>query len=396
MHRFPLLSSSSILSTIGAVVILGAALQSSFADDMISAQESNAAKNLARMNCGAKIDYIMPDGRFAAVPNASEKNLGASALIMDDNTLSCPLQQGETTFIVTLPRTSLFDRFTFVNENAMAEGDMKISVSNYRLPARSPKWTDVNGRTTFTHKRLFNLSMVGIEARYLKLSFHVEKAGRIAALGLYGGESLQRFADRQGRIVRVSNTMATRRLEDMLNFNFANLYAKGRVVFVSSGSLEAAQRMVDDDAITSFQFAPSDPHPTAIVELADTERLHRVSTLYKMQSGRLEIFLLKELSATPGDSKGLEPVASITDVTADGKAAADFSPQGARYVVFRWTPSEAQGDRAFEVAEISAFGNVPLSMLNTNSLPDVYASNGDSDKKISFPVEPPLLVEVSQ
>jgi hypothetical protein len=241
--------------------------------------------------------------------------------------------------------------------------------------------------------------MVGIEARYLKLSFHVEKAGRIAALGLYGSESLQRFADRQGRIVRVSNTMATRRLEDMLNFNFANLYAKGHVVFVSSGSLEAAQRMIDDDAITSFKFAPSDPHPTAIVELADTERLHRVSTLYKMQSGRLEIFLLKQLSATPGDSNGLEPVASITDLAADGKAAVDFNPQGARYVVYRWTPSQTQGDRAFEVAEISAFGNVPLSMLNTNSLPDVYASsasNGDSEKKISFPVEPPLLVDVSQ
>ncbi len=35
---------------------------------------------------------------------------------------------------------------------------------------------------SFNHKRLFNLSMVGVEANYVKLSFNVEKGDRIAAL----------------------------------------------------------------------------------------------------------------------------------------------------------------------------------------------------------------------
>ncbi len=80
----------------------------------------------------------------------------------------------------------MLDRFTFVNENAAAKGEMKIAVSNYQLPATSGNWTEVNGSVAFASKRLFNLSLVGVEAKYVKLSFKVAKAGRIAALGLYG------------------------------------------------------------------------------------------------------------------------------------------------------------------------------------------------------------------
>ena len=83
--------------------------------------ETNEAKNLARMNCGAKIECITPDGRTSKVTTVGEQNQSASALIMDDDTLSCPLQEGETTFIISLANTSMLDRFKFVNENATAK-----------------------------------------------------------------------------------------------------------------------------------------------------------------------------------------------------------------------------------------------------------------------------------
>ena len=365
-----------VLSILGALALSGALVQMSLAaEPATAAAESNAAKNLARMNCGAKIDCITPDGRLVAVPNAGEKNSSAAALIMDDDTLSCPLQEGETIFIISFPKTSLLDRFTFINENAEVQGEMKIAVSNYRLPAHSPKWTDVSGKTSFTSKRLFNLSTVGVEARYVKLSFHVEKGGRIAALGLFGGVSLEKFASRQNGVIRLTNTLATHRLEDALNFNFANLYAKARVVFVSSGVPVAARSMIDDDTMTAFRFAPADPHPTVIVELAAQERLHRVSALYKMQAGQLDVYLLKELAENPGDLTAAKYISSVTDREAAGKAAVDFDPQGARYVALRWTPAAPNNPRGFEMAEINAFGHMPLSMLNTSEVPDVYASN---------------------
>jgi hypothetical protein len=363
-------------SIFAAFALAAASIQPSFADESgAAADEGNAAKNLARMNCGAKIDWITPDGRVVAVPSANEKNESAAALIMDDDTLSCPLQEGDTTFIISFPKTSLLDRFTFVNENAAVQGEMRIAVSNYRLPADSPKWTDVSGKTEFTSKRLFNLSMVGVEARYVKLSFHVAKGGRIASLGLFGGVSLEKYANRQDATVRVSNTPATHRIEDMLNFNFANLYAKGRVVFVSSGAFGAAQRMIDDDTMSAFRFAASDPHPTVVVEMAESERLHRVSALYKMQAGQLDVYLLNELAENPGDLSGAKYVSSVTDREAGGKAALNFSPQGARYVALRWTSSKPDDAHGFEVTEINAFGDMPLAMLNTIEVPDVYASN---------------------
>src|SRR6266404_3195856 len=333
---------------------------------------SNPAKNLARMNCGATINLRGPGGRTIA---STDKNSNATALLLDDDTLSYPLSEGDITMVISFPRTSALDRVTFVNENGSAQGEMKVSVSNYRLPAQSPRWNEVNGSTSFTGKRLFDLSLLGTEARYVKLSFHVTRGGSIAALGLYGGQSLQKFAARQRGVIRVTNSVATRRLEDMLNFNFANLYARARIVFVSSGMEEYAKRMIDDNVVTAFEFRPADPHPTVIVELADRERLHRVSAVYKMAKGRLDVFLLQDLGTDPGELSGAKSVASVTDTDGDGKAALDFDTQGARYVALRWTPADNSAPHSFEVAEVSAFGEMPLSMLSTIETPDIYADN---------------------
>jgi hypothetical protein len=382
-------------AVVGALILataLNVFAGESTADPSFSNDLSNPAKNLARMNCGASIDLIGTDGRAMVI---TTKESSPSALLLDDDTLNYPLAEGDTTFVLSFPRTSMLDRFTFVNENGSASGEITVAVSNYRLPARSSKWIAVNSGGSFTGKRLFDLSLAGTEARYVKLSFHVTKAGSIAGLGLYGGQSLQKFAARQRGVVRVTNSAATRRLEDMLNFNFANIYARARIVFISSGSEENAKRMIDDDVITSFQFASSDPHPTVIVELAERERLHRVSAVYKMEKGRLDVFMLEDLGTNPGDLSGAKPIASVTDTDGSGKAALDFDPHGGRYVALRWTPADATTPRGFEVAELSAFGEMPLSMLSTQESPDVYADNSVGLMSPPLVVQPPVLPLVS-
>src|SRR3954465_8419147 len=145
-------------------------------DPMTLDDASNPAKNLARMNCGASIDLIGADGRVMVV---TDKESSPTALLLDDNTLNYPLPEGDTTFVLSFPRTSILDRFTFVNENSSAAGEMAVAVSNYRLPARSSKWIEVNVGTSFTGKRLFDLPLAGTEARYVKLSFHVTEPGTI-------------------------------------------------------------------------------------------------------------------------------------------------------------------------------------------------------------------------
>jgi hypothetical protein len=382
------------LSTVSATELIG------------EIDAANEAKNLAQMNCGAQIECIMPDGRTATISARTSQDANPTALIMDDDTISCPLQGGDTTFVIALPKAALLDRFTFVNENAAALGELKISVSNYRLPAKSAKWTEVEGIIPFARKRLFNLSMLGVEAKYVRLSFHVEKEGRIAALGLYGQESLERFAEKQGRVIQVQNPARNFNLEDVVNFNFANSYARAHVVYVSSGSPLSAKRMIDDDTVTSFHFSKTDPHPTVIVELADRERLHRVSALYKMQAGKLDVYLTDELSNEPGDLRDLQPIASVTD-RGDGKAAATFHPHGARYVALRWTPDSSQiFNDDFELAEINAFGDVPLSILRATGAGELYANNSslppspgeggpDLSNRLGTLAVPPIVAEVS-
>ena len=223
---------------VGTLFASFALLGSPFAAD--ARNEGNEAKNLAQMNCGAVIECTTPDGKAAEVATASDLNEGAAALIMDDDTVSCPLKEGQTTFVIKLPAAFVLDRFTFVNENAAAAGELRISISNDQFPAASDKWVEVDGDVTFTNKRLFNLSMVGIEARYVKLAFNVRLAGRIAALGFYGEESMRSFSERAlhlvragsgsaaAKVTRVANKTHGRRIEDSLNFDFANLYAATR------------------------------------------------------------------------------------------------------------------------------------------------------------------------
>jgi len=95
-------------------------------------------------------------------------------LVMDQDTVSSPLPEGDTTFIIFLARSSALDRFTFINENKPARGEFRIAVASEKLSADSDKWTSVDGAVSFKNKRLFNVSMLGVEAKYVRLTFHVE------------------------------------------------------------------------------------------------------------------------------------------------------------------------------------------------------------------------------
>jgi hypothetical protein len=123
----------------------------------------------------------------AALKSQAEKNI----LTLDNNTVSCSLPEGDTTFIISLVRSSPLDRFTLINENLAARGELRIAVSNEKLSADSDKWTPVDGAVSFKRKRLFNVSMLGVEAKYIRLTFHVEHENDMA-LGRQGLRTVSR------------------------------------------------------------------------------------------------------------------------------------------------------------------------------------------------------------
>src|SRR5207248_8602674 len=99
----------------------------------------------------------------------------STATFVDVNTVSCALKEGETTFIIELPAAATSDRLTFLNQNGAACGELRIAVSDSALPVDSPKWTQVDGIVPFAHKRLFKLSMLGVETKFVRLSFKVDE-----------------------------------------------------------------------------------------------------------------------------------------------------------------------------------------------------------------------------
>jgi hypothetical protein len=162
-----------------ACAIFGVVLQTELCAAQPIAETENGSDQQSS-DVLAKVECVMPDGRVLPV---SHTDHNAPATVKAD-AINCPLREGETVFIITFRKSGVLDRLTFVNENSAACGHLKIAVSNCHLPADSPAWTSVDGAIPFARKRLFNLSMLGVEAKYVKLSFHVQKPDNITGLSI--------------------------------------------------------------------------------------------------------------------------------------------------------------------------------------------------------------------
>src|SRR5438067_6735324 len=160
------------------IVLILAAASSVMCGTPTARATSDKTPDIPQMSA---VERVLFDGQNApvALKSQAEENI----LTLDNDTVSCSLPEGETTFIISLVRSSQLDRFTLINENLAAQGELRIAVSNEKLSADSDKWTPVDGAVSFKRKRLFNVSMLGVEAKYIRLTFHVEHENDMTALG---------------------------------------------------------------------------------------------------------------------------------------------------------------------------------------------------------------------
>jgi hypothetical protein len=151
-----------------------------YAISLFGAGEGAAAQKSARLNCGAKVECTMPE--------SARQSGHFPVVITGDDSISCPLNEGDTTFVVALPASGAIEHLKFVNENPAARGTLRIAVSNQALAPNSARWTPVDGDVTFRQKRLFNLSIVGVEAKFVRVTFSVERETNIGTFSLASGE----------------------------------------------------------------------------------------------------------------------------------------------------------------------------------------------------------------
>ncbi|MGH8095308.1 MAG: hypothetical protein ACREIF_17890 [Chthoniobacterales bacterium] len=93
--------------------------------------------------------------------------------------LNCALPRGISSFVIRLGKPEAQRCVHVVNENLSAEGRLSIAVSDRPLAAESAQWRAVQGAIPFRHKRRFLLSLVGVEANYVRLTFEVDRAKKI-------------------------------------------------------------------------------------------------------------------------------------------------------------------------------------------------------------------------
>jgi hypothetical protein len=166
-----------------------------------------------------------------------------------------------------------------------------------------------------------------------------------------------------------------------------NVRSQARALYVSSGAdLKLANSMIDDQAATSFTFAPSDNSPVAIIDLGKVATVRRLSAVYSPRATSIDFYVLQTL---PGDADNgsmkldektlskLNAVGSVIDDGTQGRASIDFPATSGRYVMLHWSPA-AHSDSSFTVAEVSAYSPSRGNLLASNRDFAATQSTGDS------------------
>jgi hypothetical protein len=314
--------------------------------------------NLARYHFGAQVEAApnaVPVSSLKLSSIAGDHNTSEAALLCDDPTTGYALAAGEKTLLVTLSKIENIDKISFLNRGV--KGDVTVAISNSKLPLTSSDWHVVSEQS-LSDAGAVNANVGPSEAKYVRLTFKVTEAGRIASLGVYSSPSVATFTMPRARQINADQSSSF----GLISYNLSDVHAKSRAAYVSSGDdIREANNMIDDQSATTYSFAPNDPQPTAIIDLGKMTSLRRITAVYTPRPGTVNFYVLQALPAGASKTMKLDDAAfsrmkavgSVTDGT--GRAAIDFPETTGRYILVKWAGA-AESDTPFSVAEIAAFG----------------------------------------
>jgi hypothetical protein len=343
---------------------LGIGLSTSSADLVLQkvppltvAQAPNYPQNLARFDLGAQIESDVEADASSSVP-----------FLSGDPASFYALRTGTTRLLISLAKIENINSVAFLNREA--KGTVTIALSSAKLSPDSPQWHDAGQQELSSG--LISASIGPAEAKYVRLTFNVRIPGRIGNLGIYSAAAVSDFTMPRARNISAEALAKA-------NYNLADLHAKARTIFVSSGDdLQLAQNMIDGQPGTSYTFAANDAAPAAIIDLGRSVPVNRISTFSTPGSAVVRFYVLDTL---PGDSIGNPAAALRIDPQTlaafkivrtgsddgSGRVAVNFEETTGRYVMLAWTPSTQ--DPNFSVAEVAVFGpasNARLLAANTS------------------------------
>jgi hypothetical protein len=305
---------------------------------------------------------------------SQDSNTAEAALLCDDPTTGYELPVGQSSLLVSLANIENVESLSFLNRGAV--GDYTVAVSNADVPANSPEWRTV-GKGGMTEGAISPKVGPG-EAKYVRIGFNLTTPGRIASFGVYATPALSDFAMPRPRKVSFAESSAPFAL---ISFNFTDLHARARGLYVSSGERDQINNMIDDQPGTVYNFAAGDSAPTAVIDLGRERDISRLAAIYAQQQGTVDFYVLRNLPGDlPADQSSLRPIANVgqrADLpvaikfgeqdlaklqpvgsvvsNGEGRASVDFSAVSGRYIMLKWHPANTT-NAVFSVAQVAAFG----------------------------------------
>ncbi len=339
-------------------------------------------ENLARYHFGAEVKALPqhnPTAKLELSSKEGDRNTSEAALLCDDPTTGYQLPAGKSSVLVSLANIENIQSLSLLNDGA--KGGLTIALSNADVPTSSPEWRNVEipGMT----EGPVTVNIGPGEAKYVRLTFDITVPGRIAALGVYATPAVSDFTMPRPRKVSFENESASFAL---INYNFTDLHVRARALYASSGDLEQANKMIDDQPGSAYRFAAGDTAPTAVIDLGRERVLSRISAIYAAQPGSVDFYVLSNLpidkpaDASAADQSAIQQIANVAQSTglpgsiklseaafarlkavgsvignSKGRVSLDFPATTGRYVMLKWHPASLNGE-AFSVAQVAAFG----------------------------------------
>jgi hypothetical protein len=370
----------SFLGALTFFLGLGIGLSTSSADLVLQkvppltvAQAPNYPQNLARFDLGAQIESDVDADASSSVPFLSGDPASVYAL-----------RTGTTRLLIVLAKIENIDSVAFLNHEA--KGTVKIALSSAKLSPDSPQWHDAGQEELSSG--LISARIGPAEAKYVRLTFDVRIPGRIGNLGIYSAAAVSDFT-----MPRAQNISAEALAK--ANYNLADLHAKARTIFVSSGDdLRLAHNMIDGQPGTSYTFAANDAAPAAIIDLGRSVPVNRISTFSTPGSAAVRFYVLDTLPANdigvPASALRIDPqtlaafkIVRTGSDDGSGRAAVNFEETTGRYVLLAWTPSTQ--DANFSVAEVAVFGPASNArLLAANSSGNNASATSDNKRVRDF------------
>jgi hypothetical protein len=395
------------------------------------------SQNLARAHLVTEIKQISGPATsepFELSVNDSPGRGTVQSLISDDETIAYRLPAGKSEYLITLKDTRTVSKLTFLNVSA--SGQVSVAVADNQVALEKAK----SAAKPFTQERAVTISLPDSPAKYVKIAFDAPTGGQISGLGIFGPEGSTGYTVRPKNGLAAANMTRAVPPSEYINYDYANLRSRSRIAYVSSGShLNEAYNMIDDNPETGYIFDPKDPAPIAVIELAESSEIQRVTSAYSKRPGRMEVYTLNEIPGitppspptliqnTPADPgflrvsnplsgllrrvqnagpeiinlppsffNDVKPIASVNSTDPVGQGAVNFKLRPLRYLLLRWMPA-APSETPFVVLEVNAFGNVfvrDLDALPDDEVPIEGTLAPIRPPDISPPNDPPKVFDV--